>query len=389
MRTLSLRKFAVLVPLIAACGADRDLTSVGTALRSEGTLHDFCPGEKIPVWSGGGNPASATQIGTLELGGGSATLRLFDGQFSLAPTALHLQFADTLAGIPVTLTGNPVPGLFACQIEITPVSGQTVYTLDLGGCPVADVNGDGIVLAAAHFGISHPGGVGSVGDFYLPTSPVSVTVTHDGVEAPAYFPSIVISGAGALDGTFSGWCADPNRWMASGPAMLYSTYDSAAMAQLAAQLDPPTTFFADRLPMANYVVNRYVLGTPIPPMDAACNPDPNWATGAGNMWSIQQALWYVLADRPLEANDPWAQAIVCDALANGAAFVPACTQLVLLLAVPVSADGLIAGQPVLVQVPIPCGAADETAWADGLDGRSFPGAKQWGTYFQYDLSCGP
>ncbi len=185
---------------------------------------------------------------------------------------------------------------------------------------------------------------------------MSLTATHDGVEAGTYFPSVMIAGAGALDGTYSGWCADPNRWMANGPAMLYSTYDSAAMARIATLLDPPTTLSADALPLANYIVNHYVTGTPIAPMDAACNPDPNWATGAGNMWSIQQALWYVLAGRPLEANDPWAQAIVCDAAANGAAFVPACGQLVLIWALPVDAEGSVAGQSVLPAFEVGCPA---------------------------------
>jgi hypothetical protein len=61
MRRRTLLSVAVVMPMIAACGAEADLTNVGTTLRSEGTLHDFCTGEAIPVWAGAGNPASASR----------------------------------------------------------------------------------------------------------------------------------------------------------------------------------------------------------------------------------------------------------------------------------------------------------------------------------------
>jgi hypothetical protein len=315
-------------------------------------------------------------------------LTLFEGQGSLAPTVLHLQFADELTGIPVTRSGNPVPGHFACPFAITPASGRTVYSFDLRGCPVHDADGDGTVFAAAHFGISHPGGVGSLGEFLLPGSPASLALTHGGVEFPTYFPSIVVSGAGALDGTYSGWCADPNRWITNGPAMLYSTYDAAAMAQVAALLDPPTTLLAGGLPVANSIVNRYVAGTtPITPVDASCNPLGGGDVRPPTMWTIQLALWYVLTGQLIE-DDPHAMAIACEMTASSR-LRPRLRPARAAVRAPRDERRSDPRPGRAHRGPGSLRRRRRDRLGGRLDGRRFAGARQWGTYFEYDLSCAP
>jgi len=414
MRSLVKSWIVVAAALLAACGGqvtegpDTLQLAGGTAAKDRGgELHTYCSAEAIPVWLGVGNAASATQVGTLALASGTATLTLVGGdQFPFVPTVLHLQFADSVSGIPMVngTSGNPIPGQFACSFAITPVNGQTTYSFDLSGCPLpADANGDGKYLVAAHFGFTQYGGVEGFGFYLPPSATMSVTYPYGG--GPAYFPHTFITNDGFLNGDYLGWCVDPNRVIYQNTpytVQLYSSYDAAGLAALADLMDPPTTLSYQNLPLVNYIQNTFAAGTVTPLYDGSCNPvlDPNTGvqqTAAVTYSDIQRAIWILVngatSGSGLYDLTPYGtSSLLCLAQANGVGFVPGCNQSIAFLMAPTGmAAQVIIGQVVLSSVAIPCTTSSGTAWADGNGGKTFPKASQWGTYFEYDprITCVP
>lgn len=117
--------------------------------------------------------------------------------------------------------------------------------------------------------------------------------------------SDVPSGYTVLNGTYPGWCIDQLTVMARSPAqhsvLLYSS------------LNPPVNLANESWSMVNYILNHK----------------------QGGMWDVQGAIWYFI-NMAGNYSPPSrvSQAIIKDALANGAGFVPAETQLLAVICYP-------------------------------------------------------
>jgi hypothetical protein len=386
--TRKFRWLAVAALIMAGCGGT-DTAQLGNDTRDSAArrpvrpVNTFCSGQTIEVWAGVGNANAGTLVGYLTLSGGTATLTLPEGS-PYVPTVMHLAFGATLADIPVNNSGNPVPGQFPYQFPIS----SPPYTFEFAAP-------SGTVYAAAHFVFVQPGGVQGF-QLLLPSGMVDLSVTMPYPGGPAYFPHTYLTNAGAMSGDYLGWCSDVGRLITPDvtyPAKLYSTYDAAGIAELAALL-PPTTFHAESLPKVNYLLNQFQVGTMVAPVDDATSCTPTGAPAEALTYSdIQKAIWWLISNDTAQNGglDVWSQqrvdAIVCAANANSS-FTPACGQKVAFLAVPLTGDPpAISNQPVLATAPAPCGGGEETAWADGKVGAIFPGASQWGTYFQWNTAC--
>lgn len=73
-------------------------------------------------------------------------------------TEAHLAVADSLAGIPQTKKGNPIPGQFPYSATFNPGVNDFIFTIPLGSF----VPGDELFIAA-HAVVTSPGGHGSGG----------------------------------------------------------------------------------------------------------------------------------------------------------------------------------------------------------------------------------
>ena len=134
----------------------------------------------------------------------------------------------------------------------------------------------------------------------LPPNPVTMAV-YDGTIS--YFDTVlsdVPSGYDVTNGTYLGWCIDIRYDIPRDTDFSVMLYSSCA---------PPAGLVGERWDMINYILNHK----------------------QGEMMDIQQAIWYFMkypdgtpeaAWRPGYTPTPAAQAIVDDAMANGAGFVP-------------------------------------------------------------------
>ena len=134
----------------------------------------------------------------------------------------------------------------------------------------------------------------------LPPNPVTMTI-YDGTIS--YFNVIlsnVPSGYNVTNGNYRGWCNDIRYDIPRDTDFRVMLYSSCA---------PPAGLVGERWDMINYILNHK----------------------QGEMMDIQQAIWYFMkypdgtpeaAWRPEYSPTPAAQAIVDDAVANGAGFVP-------------------------------------------------------------------
>lgn len=373
--------------IASGCGGNAtDSEQVNSPVqKGTGTLHTFCSGQQIEVWAGSGNPTAGMLVGTIAFyNNGTATLTLNNSlQFAYVPSILHLAIATSLSGIPVNNSGNPVPGQFQYQFPITPVPGQLQYTFNF-------TPPTGTVYVAAHFGVSIYSGL--AGGYYLPTTPVNFSVFAPYPGAPAFFPEIDITNAGALSGTsYMGYCIDPYRVINTGvtyEAMMVSIYDSAALADLALRF-PPVPFDYQNFPLVNYLINKYPVGSLITPVSDTTSCTPSGTEQAVTYGDIQKAIWWLLNQNygdETGALGDWSpervNALLCDAYANGVGFAPACGQKFLFVLAPTNGKN----QAVFSWLTIPC-AGTQTAWADGKDGALFPNSSQWGTYFLWNTTC--
>jgi len=140
--------------------------------------------------------------------------------------------------------------------------------------------------------------------------------------------SNVDPGFDITNGMYTGWCADVDSTINRGveyDVMLYSSYDTPNIP-------------AEEWDMIDYILNN--------------------KQGTGS--DIQDAIWYFINDRAYRPSPPWAvpsppwavsataQAIVTDALSNGAGYEPGEGDILAIVCVPVNEFG----EPIDVQVVI-------------------------------------
>jgi hypothetical protein len=281
----------------------------------------------------------------------------------------HLQVATSLAGIPQTKNGNPIPGQFAYQNDHDLCIDEYTYSIPLNNWEP----GTSLYLAA-HAVV---GGIEGLDDFEA-VLPEIVTVNNLNFppSPPTSYVGVILSGGTILDGTYNGWCLDVEQWFAEPPyqAQVYSSYETLPSALLDA-ID-----HTENLDLVNWIVNQNYVGQTSP-------------GGFGEYTSddVQCAIWRLLDDPPLlapdgslrcESQSDRVDEILAAAYANGEGFVPGCNEYLLVLLAPTfSWCSDYCKQIIGIPVPIPCEDFDETAWGSGTD---FPG-KNWATYFNYTI----
>ncbi len=146
----------------------------------------------------------------------------------------------------------------------------------------------------------------------LPPDPVTMTI-YDGTIS--YFDTIlsdVPPGYDVTNGTYLGWCIDIRYDIPRDTELSVMLYPSC---------DPPAGLVGERFDMINYILNHK----------------------QGEMMDIQQAIWYFLKYPDGTAEAAWrdgytptsaAQAMVDDATANGADFVPGPCEVVAVICYP-------------------------------------------------------
>lgn len=146
----------------------------------------------------------------------------------------------------------------------------------------------------------------------LPPDPVTMAV-YDGTIS--YFDTVlsdVPSGYDVTNGTYIGWCIDIRYDIPRNTTFSVMLYSSC---------DPPAGLVGERWDMINYILNHK----------------------QGEMMDIQHAIWYFMKYpdgtpeaewRPGYTPTPAAQAIVDDAMANGAGFVPGPGEVVAVICYP-------------------------------------------------------
>ncbi len=166
---------------------------------------------------------------------------------------------------------------------------------------------------------------------------------------------ITISGAGALDGTYDGWCADPDD-----PVDFGTTYQ----VKMSVGLDAPWSY-------VNYIANNFQVG------------DPSPSGGTYSICDLQQAFHYFIAGYSFctqSATQSHIDEILNSANANGADFIPGCGDKLAVFLEPLIGD--IQAQLILVPVPCTPVVSSDTAWA--LNGpKAVTFSTGWGQYFQY------
>ena len=65
-------------------------------------------------------------------------------------------------------------------------------------------------VIAAHADVCRYGGLMGL-EMALPEDPVSIMVDYPYAGGPSYFPELMVSHGGFLDGTYLGWCIDTDR----------------------------------------------------------------------------------------------------------------------------------------------------------------------------------
>lgn len=312
--------------------------------------------------AGGGNIKSAMDVGDVKVWNDGEHLYVeyvvTDGDWCITKT--HLEVATALEDIP-QVKGNPVPGHFTYEGEHDCVAGVT-YKIPLTWGPGTEL------LIAAH-GVVQTGGMNGL-EATLPDQ-VTISTVHPGLGfgAPGYF-DITVSGGTILDGTYDGNCAE----LAGGPpnGIAYPYLSTGSIPGGVVQKP-------ENLDLVNWVVNQGFVGK-----TSGCGGAYTWG-------DVQWAIWKLVDGREPDAGTlssllNWsecrAQEIVDAALANGEGLVPGCGDMMSIILAP----EITWTQSVIIWIPAPCAAEDETAWGGDYFGTplEFPG-NNWAIYFAYTV----
>ncbi len=356
-------------------------------------------GTPMELWMGVGNETAGSLVGYVTFLSGPDRVRIdltdADGDpgpdmFPYVVTAAHIHFGPTLEDIPVTSKGNPIPGQFEYNVPVDPYQS------------VIEVPVQFDTFGTIHLSVVKYGGIEGF-NFYLPNDPVTLRIIdYPSAGDPTYFKLKVTNGgfisnydSGLGAGVYEGWCIDVDHTIALNTnytAYLYSSYEDLPDWMTG----PGKIEYPENLDKINYLVNHFEAGQLVTPLDASCNPvgTPQALTYG----DIQRAIWsYIDNNQSTSGLGSWSQtrvnAITCDVNANGEGFEPGCDEKIVFIVVPTGTPGtynyqIVIGQPVIGEVEVPCETMGATAWGDGKFGANFPRAKQWGTYFYYDPTCG-
>lgn len=348
---------------------------------------DELAGEQMQLWMGVGNEKAGTLVGHVRFEPDKVIIDLTDADGDGVPDMypyviedIHIHFASDVDGIPHTKKGNPIPGQFEYKMTLDPNDKFTSYEI-----PVTFYE-----VGAIHITVTKFGGVDGFA-FYLPDEPVTVTFTYP---APTSYllMEILSNNAGALKGVYENWCV--NTSISLDPllnqeieALLYSSYE---------EIPDGIVDYPDNFPLLNYLINSYAVGDEVELTDSNCDPvlvDGETLSEALTIGDIQKAIWTLIDDDPSTnlGLGGWSQervnAILCDVDTKAnLLYKPGCDDKIVFLVVPIDPEEeplFIIGQPTISSVPVPCADEGGTAWGDGYWGATFPGSKQWGTWFQY------
>jgi hypothetical protein len=312
--------------------------------------------------AGGGNIKSAMDVGDVKVWNDGELLYVeyvvTDGDWCITET--HLEVATALEDIPQE-NGNPVPGRFTYEGDHDCVADVT-YEIPLSWAP------DTELLIAAH-GVVQTGGMNGSGVTLPDQVTISTVYPGLGYGAPGYF-DITVSGGTTLDGTYDGNCAE----LAGGPpgGMAYPYLSTESIPGGVVQKP-------ENLDLVNWVINQGFVGK-----ISGCGGAYTWG-------DVQWAIWKLVDGRQPDAgalssllfwSECRAQEIVDAALANGEGFVPGCGEVVVIILAP----EITWTQSVIIWIPVPCAAEDETAWGGDYFGTplEFPG-DNWAIYFAYTV----
>jgi len=311
-------------------------------------------------------------LGSSVAGAASVTVPLVAGQFTPVGTVTVDNNATSLL-VTYNVTG---PGscleethVYASKARPTKAApgqfpfnhaGLSCTTSDSYVIPLSSL-GAGIgtkLYIAAHAGVAGNSGAVASGlaDLILTidnvTNPVQITV--DNGPSGGRWP-ITVTGAGALDGTYDGWCADPDN-----PFEFGVSYE----ANMSVSLTPPWSY-------VNYIANNFQVG------------DPSPSGGTYSVCDIQQGMHHFIAGYSFctdNADQTHIDEIIGSANANGADFIPGCGE-----KLAVFLDAVLEGiQNQLILIPVPCTPVltHDTAWAlNGPNAVTFKTG--WGQYFEY------
>ena len=358
------------------------------------TPTDYKGSRQMELWMGVGNEKAGTLVGYVRFETGKVIIDLTDsdqdGKPDMYPYVIeeiHIHFASSSSGIPQTKKGNPIPGKF--EYNITPENYGTKIEI-----PVMFE-----AFGAIHLSVKKFGGIEGF-EFYLPNDPVQVQFKYPGLNS---YLDVKIFGAnaGALAGTYENWCVNTGIGLNTGTdddpitydALLYSSYEPIP----AGTVKKPENF-----DLINYLINNYTVGTVVELKNDDCttyqNEQGNTVSEAITMQDIQKAIWYLIdggtadfSELPVDWKQERVKAIVCEVEENGEGFEPECDEKIVFVVVPIDKAkwpeiSLLAVQPTVSSVPVPCADEGGTAWGDGYYGATFKG-NNWGTWFKYDAFC--
>jgi hypothetical protein len=179
----------------------------------------------------------------------------------------------------------------------------------------------------------------------------------------AYFPQVIVTNGGVLNGTYLGWCLNPQIGIQIGPNIypvaVYSSYEPIP----AGLVDYP-----DNLDLINWILNQDYVNK-----QSICG-------GKYTYGDVQRAIWELLFDDPNGSGlGDWSQCrvdeITSAASANGEGFEPECGDKIAIILDPGNR------QPVIIEIDIPCGG-DETAWGNGIPFSD----RDWSMYLHWQPS---
>lgn len=338
-------------------------------------------GKPMQLWMGVGNKKAGTLVGTATFLTNPERVKIDltdsdgDGKPDMFPYViedLHIHFAADVSGIPHTKKGNPIPGKFEYNVDVDPY--QTSMEIQVSFDAVG----------AIHLAVEKIGGIEGF-NFYLPNNEVKMTVAASGTS----YNKMLIEGGGFISdydsglgkGWYESWCfaADLSIAYKSYSAYLYSSYENIPEDVLT-----QANINSDNLDNANWLMNNYNVGDVI--------ESNGEILGTLTVMDIQKAIWTLINNK--QAPSLLVKFIVEEALTNGEGYIPGCDEKIIFLSVPTDPNmivnaQLLIGQPLIAEIPVPCEDEGGTAWGDGYYGATFPGSKQWGTWFRYDANCVP
>jgi len=339
--------------------------------------------DEIPtrLTAGGGNPASAMDVGSVDVWDDSGKVYVkymltnpVDpaapqvGQWCLTQTHLDAQLDWEL--IPQTKKHSPIPGHFAYGDEVLECVGDVTYEI-----PNTWADGD-VLYIAAHAVVQQV--VGSAADLLgfeaaLPDQ-VTMQVTYPSAGGRSYFPATTISGGTSLDGVYEGWCVDTDHTINQNTnyaADVYSSYET---------LPPDLVEYPENFDLVNWIINQGFVGQPSP----GCS-------GAYTYGDVQRAIWALIENAQSTAGlGSWSPCrvdeILAAAQASGEDFTPDCGDVVAVVLAPVNAAQVIIAQVTTIEVGVPCTVEfeSETAWGGPYPDHRFNN-KDWSIYFDYTV----